>query len=84
MHGLEDPHKGNSVGKTLSIPFILLHRLFIKSYRDIVAYWIRFAMYIGLAIMMGTVWLRLHTDQRDIQAYINALVSELYRLRTRA
>jgi hypothetical protein len=32
-------------------------------------------MYVGLAIMMGTVWLRLHNDQDDIQPYINAVVS---------
>ena len=37
----------------------LVHRSFVKSYRDIVAYGIRVAMYTGLAIMMGTVWLRL-------------------------
>jgi hypothetical protein len=40
----------------LLIPFTLIHRSFIKSYRDVVAYGIRIAMYIGLAIMMGTVW----------------------------
>ncbi|KAH8816310.1 putative ABC transporter [Xylogone sp. PMI_703] len=51
----------------------LLHRSFIKSYRDVVAYGIRIAMYIGLAIMMGTVWLRLKTNQEDIQPYINAI-----------
>lgn len=53
----------------------LLHRAFIKSYRDVVAYWIRLAMYMGLAMMMGTVWLRLDTDQRSIQAFVNAIVS---------
>lgn len=39
--------KGQGLGKSLSIPFILLHRLLIKSFRDVVAYGIRFAMYIG-------------------------------------
>lgn len=57
------------------ILMILVHRSFIKSYRDVVAYGIRIAMYVGLAIMMGTVWLRLHNDQDDIQPYINAVVS---------
>jgi hypothetical protein len=73
------------------IPFTLLHRNFIKSYRDIVVYGIRIAMYIGwyliqtsyqhcshalgLAIMMGTIWLRLSTSQEDIQPFINAIVS---------
>lgn len=37
----------------------LIYRAFIKSYRDVVAYAIRVMMYLGLAIMMGTVWLRL-------------------------
>ncbi|KAL4961981.1 putative ABC transporter [Aspergillus stella-maris] len=57
----------------LSITVSLLHRLFIKSYRDIVAYGIRIAMYMGLAIMMGTVWLRLKTEQEYIQPFINAI-----------
>lgn len=52
----------------------LVHRSFIKSYRDIVAYGVRIAMYIGLAIMMGTVWLRLPTSQSSIQPFSNAIV----------
>jgi len=55
------------------IPITLLHRSFIKSYRDVVAYGIRIAMYTGLAIMMGTVWLRLDTNQTSIQPLINAI-----------
>ncbi|KAL3953725.1 hypothetical protein ACCO45_011681 [Purpureocillium lilacinum] len=39
-----------------SLVLTLLHRSFIKSYRDVVAYGIRIAMYLGLAIMVGTVW----------------------------
>ncbi|RAH59944.1 ABC transporter [Aspergillus piperis CBS 112811] len=57
----------------LSITLTLLHRSFIKSYRDVVAYGIRIVMYLGLAIMMGTVWLRLHTEQSYIQPFINAI-----------
>lgn len=57
------------------IVFALLHRSFIKSNRDVVAYGIRIAMYLGLAIMMGTVWLRLHVSQEYIQPFINAIVS---------
>ena len=52
----------------------LVHRSFIKSYRDVVAYGIRVAMYTGLAIMMGTVWLRLKTDQSAIESFTNAIV----------
>ncbi|KAL4897967.1 P-loop containing nucleoside triphosphate hydrolase protein [Aspergillus ambiguus] len=57
----------------IQITLSLLHRLFIKSYRDVVAYGIRIVMYMGLAIMMGTVWLRLHTTQEYIQPFINAI-----------
>ncbi|KAL2069552.1 hypothetical protein VTL71DRAFT_14231 [Oculimacula yallundae] len=56
-----------------TVVMTLVHRSFIKSYRDVVAYGIRMAMYIGLAIMMGTVWLRLESKQSDIQPYINAV-----------
>ncbi|KAI9376090.1 P-loop containing nucleoside triphosphate hydrolase protein [Aspergillus egyptiacus] len=56
-----------------SITISLLRRLFIKSYRDVVAYGIRIVMYMGLAIMMGTVWLRLKTEQEYIQPFINAI-----------
>ncbi|KAF4279407.1 hypothetical protein CNMCM8057_005727 [Aspergillus fumigatus] len=58
---------------TASITWSLLHRSFIKSYRDVVAYGIRIVMYLGLAIMMGTVWLRLHESQEYIQPFINAI-----------
>lgn len=56
-----------------SIVFTLIHRSFIKSYRDIVAYGLRIAMYLGLAIMMGTVWLRLSASQSNIQSFTNAI-----------
>ncbi|BCR89275.1 putative ABC transporter [Aspergillus chevalieri] len=55
------------------ITLSLFHRAFIKSYRDVVAYGIRIAMYLGLAIMMGTVWLRLDTSQEHIQPFTNAI-----------
>ncbi|KAL1629956.1 hypothetical protein SLS54_000815 [Diplodia seriata] len=57
----------------LRIPLTLTHRSLIKSYRDVIAYGIRIAMYMGLAILMGTVWLRLGTEQKNIQAFINAI-----------
>ncbi|KAF2760409.1 putative ABC transporter [Pseudovirgaria hyperparasitica] len=55
------------------VPFTLIHRSFIKSRRDLVTYWIRVGMYMGLAVMMGTVWLRLTPDQHNIQSFINAI-----------
>jgi ABC-type multidrug transport system ATPase subunit len=57
------------------IPITLTHRAFLKSYRDLIAYGIRIAMYMGLAIMMGTVWLRLGENQENIRSFLNAIVS---------
>jgi ABC-type multidrug transport system ATPase subunit len=62
-----------SKANILLTPMILIHRSFIKSYRDLLTYWLRVAMYLGLAIMMGTVWLRLETTQDSIQPFINAI-----------
>ncbi|KKA27193.1 hypothetical protein TD95_002116 [Thielaviopsis punctulata] len=55
------------------VPITLLHRSWIKSYRDVVVYGIRVAMYLGLAILMGTVFLRLKSKQEYIFPYINAI-----------
>lgn len=51
----------------------LLHRSWTKAYRDVVVYGIRIAMYLGLAILMGTVFLRMQTSQEHIQPFINAI-----------
>ncbi|KAM6513689.1 hypothetical protein FALCPG4_016063 [Fusarium falciforme] len=56
-----------------SLTLTLLHRSFIKSYRDAVAYGIRLIMYLGLAILVGTVWVRLAPDQESIQPFTIAL-----------
>ncbi|KAL1306206.1 hypothetical protein AAFC00_004304 [Neodothiora populina] len=58
---------------SFAIIMALIHRSFIKSYRDIIAYGIRIAMYLALAIMVGTIWLRLSPTQGNIQAFINAI-----------
>ena len=72
--GKDQPVQYHSRGPGIfTIVSVLLSRMFIKSYRDVVAYGIRIAMYIGLAIMMGTVWLRLPTTQDSIQPFINAI-----------
>lgn len=65
-----DDHKPSAGGQIVT----LLHRSFTKSYRDLTAYWVRVAMYMGLAFMMGTVWVRLSTHQDHIQPFINAIV----------
>jgi ABC-type multidrug transport system permease subunit len=59
--------------KPWTVLFALLHRSWIKAYRDIVAYQIRVAMYLGLAIMMGTVFLRMQSSQEYIQPFINCI-----------
>lgn len=51
----------------------LIKRGFLKSYRDLLPYWMRVAMYIGLALLMSTVWLRLSVSQVNIQSFINSL-----------
>lgn len=70
----EEEEKGRKPG-FVSLVLTLLHRSFIKSYRDVIAYGVRMAMYFGLAVMMGTVWVRLETEQEYIQPYVNAIVS---------
>ncbi|CAN9417023.1 unnamed protein product [Alternaria alternata] len=67
------PTSSSTRVSALSTLLPLVHRSFIKSHRDIVAYGIRIAMYLGLAIMMGTVWLRLSPTQSNIQAFTNAI-----------
>lgn len=53
--------------------YILLQRLLIKSRRDVLAYYVRIVMYLGLAVLMGTVWLRLNNSQNNIQPFTNAI-----------
>ncbi|KJZ70824.1 hypothetical protein HIM_09783 [Hirsutella minnesotensis 3608] len=68
-HILNDKKKPNR----LSVILILSRRSFVKSYRDALAYGIRIAMYLGLAIMMGTVWLRLEPTQSYIRSFTSAI-----------
>lgn len=57
----------------LNKTWILIQRAFIKARRDYLAYYVRIVMYLGLAILMGTVWLRLGYSQKNIQPFINAI-----------
>lgn len=66
-------HTSHAKANTSTVILALIHRSLIKSRRDIIAYGIRIAMYIGLAIMIGTVWLRLSPHQEHMQAFINAI-----------
>jgi hypothetical protein len=62
-----------STPSNLSLIATLIHRSFLKSYRDVVVYGIRVAMYLSLALLMGTVWLRLEPDQDNIPAFVSAI-----------
>jgi len=64
---------GHHSANPLTILLALLHRNYIKSYRDVIAYGIRIVMYVGLAILMGTVWLRLAPHQKNIESFTNSL-----------
>lgn len=52
---------------------LIMARLFKKGYRDYLVYHVRLVMYLGLAILMGTVWLRLSYNQNSVQSFSNAL-----------
>ena len=45
---------------------ILMNRAFLNAAKNPLSYWVRVAMYLGLAILMGTTWLRLGYDQADV------------------
>lgn len=53
---------------------VLIHRSFVKSYRDGLAYTLRLAMYAALGLLAGTIWLQMDRDQDSIQLLINALL----------
>ncbi|KAH8650051.1 P-loop containing nucleoside triphosphate hydrolase protein [Xylariales sp. PMI_506] len=67
----EDHERGQ---RGLSTTMTLIHRSWIKSRRDILVYGLRFGMYLGLAILMGTVWLRLPPTQASLQPYANCIL----------
>lgn len=67
--GARQPTHSNVLSQT----WTLLQRQWVKARRDMLAYYVRVAMYLGLAILMGTVWLRLSTAQQNIQPFINAI-----------
>ncbi|KAK9246144.1 P-loop containing nucleoside triphosphate hydrolase protein [Lipomyces tetrasporus] len=65
--------KLSRIGATYWQTVILVHRAVIKGYRDILAYGVRVVMYLALAVLMGTVWLRLQPNENTIQSYFNAI-----------
>ena len=65
--------EGQKQKRFFHVILALLHRSFIKSYRDIVAYGTRFIINIGLAIVMGAAWLPLPPIQSSIGRFTNAI-----------
>jgi hypothetical protein len=70
------PPSNSTIAKPsrLQVYQVVLRRSWIKSRRDILVYWVRFFMYMGLAILTGTVWLRLPATQDKIQAFANCIL----------
>ncbi|EAU33481.1 conserved hypothetical protein [Aspergillus terreus NIH2624] len=71
---LPDPpseHRPPSLPRTT---LVLIHRAWLKSRRDMLVYGLRLGMYLGLAILMGTVWLRLPPTQASLQPYANCIL----------
>lgn len=64
--------KGLQEVRSSSTLSILVHRAFLKASQDATAYAIRAAMYLGLALLMGMIWLQLDPTDRNIQTRINA------------
>ncbi|KAK9355632.1 P-loop containing nucleoside triphosphate hydrolase protein [Lipomyces doorenjongii] len=63
----------SGIAITFRNTMILVQRAIIKGYRDILAYGVRVIMYLGLAVLMGTVWLRLSANENTIQSFFNAI-----------
>lgn len=72
ISGLVEEPSASPIG-FCSQTWFLLQRAFIKARRDYLAYYVRIIMYLGLAVLMGTVWLRLDYKQGSIQPFINAI-----------
>jgi ABC-type multidrug transport system ATPase subunit len=53
--------------------YILVHRAFLKAFRDTTAYAIRAVLYLGFAILVGTVWLRLEPTDKNAQSLVDVM-----------
>jgi hypothetical protein len=52
---------------------ILFKRAILNAVKNPLSYWIRVIMYIGLAILMGTTWLRMGVNQSTVQDRLGAI-----------
>jgi hypothetical protein len=50
-----------------------MSRAFLNAFKNPLAYWIRVFMYVALAILMGTTWVRMDMDQSTVQDRMAAL-----------
>lgn len=67
---LDCPHEGPGCW---SLTRTLLHRNFVKSYRDLVAYGLRVLMCTCVGVLTGTIWFRLDLEQSSIPSFMTAL-----------
>lgn len=73
LSALPSRRETSSTMDQIAILYILVHRGFLKAFRDATAYAFRAVMYLGLALLVGTVWLRLEPTDRNAQSFINAI-----------
>ncbi|KAJ3385539.1 hypothetical protein HDU84_002189 [Entophlyctis sp. JEL0112] len=52
---------------------ILTRRNLKNAVKNILLFWLRMAMYLAMAILMGTTWLRMNTDQNRVQDRFSAI-----------
>ncbi|KAI8607370.1 P-loop containing nucleoside triphosphate hydrolase protein [Chytriomyces sp. MP71] len=52
---------------------ILTRRNFSNARKNILLFWIRLVMYVAMAILMGTTWLRMSLDQNTVQDRFSAI-----------
>jgi ABC-type multidrug transport system ATPase subunit len=71
---LTEESRGARSSRTLSTTLTIIRRSWIKSRRDVLVYGLRFGMYLGLAILMGTVWLRLPPTEASLQPFANCIL----------
>lgn len=53
---------------------ILMNRAFLNAAKNPLSYWIRVAMYMALAVLMGTTWLRMGLHQTYVSDRLSAIV----------
>jgi len=57
----------------IAILYILVHRGFLKAFRDATAYAIRAVMYFSLALLVGIVWQRMESTDRNAQSFVDVI-----------